>query len=102
MRKYAETASKICGNGSNMRKYGEMVQICGNMWKWLKYAEIWGNCSNMQKYAEIKAARSTSNGAKHANIHIFQLKNHSKYICKYATIRALLMNNAMTDESRVQ
>ncbi len=53
MLKYAETVSKLCGNGSNMRKYGE-----------------------------IKAAHSTSNYAKHSNIHIFQLENNSKYICK--------------------
>ena len=51
------------------RKYAEMAQICGNG-------------SNMRKYAEIKAAHSTSNYTKHANIHIFQLENHSKYICK--------------------
>ncbi len=60
--KYAETASK----------YAEMEQIYGNMRKWFKYAEICG----------IKAARSTSNYAKHANIQIFQLENHSKYISK--------------------
>ena len=36
----------------------------------------------MRKYAEIKAAHSTSNDAKHSNIHLFQLENHAKYICK--------------------